>query len=74
MSEEKICKMCKEEWPADAQFFFRDKNYKDGFSLYCKACFHDMPSGKRKAERRGGQRPLYSDWEQLFPEYQERRA
>lgn len=74
MSQEKTCKMCKEEWPADSEFFFRDKNYKDGFSLYCKACYHDMPSRIRKTAMRNGGAPIRSDWEKLFPELWERSA
>lgn len=34
----KHCSRCKEDWPADAEFFYADSTSKDGLFYCCKAC------------------------------------
>jgi len=35
---EKRCRGCNEYWPADTEFFYRDRGGGDGLQSYCKAC------------------------------------
>lgn len=46
---EKTCARCKEDWPADLEFFHQHKGHKDGLHSYCKACVSE-----RCRELRGG--------------------
>lgn len=41
---EKTCSTCREAFPADAEFFFRDKRSADGLRSVCKACYYGLPS------------------------------
>ena len=41
---EKTCSTCREAWPADVEFFFRDKRSADGLRRVCKACYYELPS------------------------------
>lgn len=41
---EKTCGTCREAFPADAEFFFRDKRSADGLRSVCKACYYGLPS------------------------------
>lgn len=62
---EKLCACCKEWWPADTEFFFRNNRTKDGLGYSCKACFFESPTYRsRKACTATG--PMYSPWERLF--------
>lgn len=36
---EKLCHDCQEWWPADTEFFYKDKANSDGFMCYCKDCY-----------------------------------
>lgn len=46
---EKICKDCKESFPADNEFFYARSSSKDGLASYCKACYKEKyrPHQKR---------------------------
>lgn len=49
--EEKLCESCDETWPADSQFWFKDKSRPDGLSYCCKACYYENvrpPDYRRK--------------------------
>lgn len=38
LGAEKLCCTCHEWWPADAEFFARNRARPDGLSSQCKAC------------------------------------
>ena len=59
---EKICKKCREPYPADKEFFYGDRGEPDGLRNICKACYHELPSimrrdamlrARKEARRRG---------------------
>lgn len=68
LGEVVCCTRCQEEWPADPEFFFRTAANPNGLSKYCKACYAEMPSGRRKAASAKRVPHLSSPWEALFPE------
>lgn len=37
------CQKCREDLPADGEFFFRDKNGPGGWRKICKACYSETP-------------------------------
>lgn len=41
---EKTSAKCKEQMPADHEFFYGHRREKDGLRSICKACHHDLPS------------------------------
>lgn len=41
---QKTCGKCQEQYPADQEFFFRDKRSADGLRSICKACYYELPS------------------------------
>jgi len=45
---EKRCSICKDYWPADAEFFFSAGKNGDGLSETCKACYLEnrFPNGR----------------------------
>lgn len=48
---EKTCTKCKEQLPADREFFYGDRGEKDGLRSICKACYHELPSIQRRDRR-----------------------
>lgn len=60
---ERCCSKCGEAWPADEEFFLREKRSPDGWSRMCKACYLELPS---VARRRAPTGRISSDWEALF--------
>lgn len=51
------CSKCKEEKPATAEFFPKNKAKKNGFDSWCRACYID----RKRIERRGKYRSMISD-------------
>lgn len=49
---EKLCSSCDEGWPADEEFFFREKRQADGLSRVCKACYNERPSMLKRRQRK----------------------
>ena len=45
---EKQCLRCKEFWPPDPEFFYRDKDSYDGWQSWCKACSAEFNKQYRK--------------------------
>jgi hypothetical protein len=39
----KVCKGCREEFPATTEFFLKDASKKGGLRHKCKACFNELP-------------------------------
>ena len=39
---EKLCRRCNEWWPADTEFFTRDRYGAGGLFYCCRACYRDM--------------------------------
>jgi hypothetical protein len=37
------CQKCREVLPAEAEFFYRDKNGPGGWRKICKACYSETP-------------------------------
>jgi len=50
----KVCYKCKEEKPATAQFFYRDKSRKDGLTPRCRDCIY---AKKETGPRRWDEKP-----------------
>jgi hypothetical protein len=46
--EEKLCSGCQESYPADAEFFYRDRRAKDGLRGVCKGCYSELPSVQKR--------------------------
>lgn len=51
--EEKLCSGCKESYPADAEFFYRDRRESDGLRSICKACYSELPSVQKRQVKGG---------------------
>lgn len=45
-SPERKCTCCHEDWPLDAEFWFRDIKNREGFSTQCKACLQEKEAKK----------------------------
>ena len=53
---EKFCGTCREWWPADTEFFFRDRGSPSGLYTSCKACGADhqrATEARRKLKQQG---------------------
>ena len=52
---EKRCPRCREYWPADSEFFYRNGSEGDGLYRWCKACFREWFGARRlaMAQRQG---------------------
>ena len=52
----KICTLCNDGFPATTEFFYRDKNGRNGLKSYCKKCnkkfYHSSDEYKRKNRER----------------------
>lgn len=46
--QEKYCSSCQESYPADTEFFYRDRRGRDGLRSTCKACYSELPSVKKR--------------------------
>lgn len=44
----KICRACKEEYPATTVYFFKSANYKSGLDGTCKACRKEQANARLK--------------------------
>lgn len=49
------CRKCKEWWPADHEFYHKDKRAAYGLSPVCKACYAEYPSQQRRREKDNNQ-------------------
>ncbi|MFP3343347.1 hypothetical protein R0J87_12635 [Halomonas sp. SIMBA_159] len=50
---DKFCSGCQEYYPADTEFFYRDRREADGLRSKCKACYSELPS-VQKRQAKGG--------------------
>lgn len=50
---DKFCSGCQEYYPADTEFFYRDRRESDGLRSICKACYSELPS-VQKRQAKGG--------------------
>lgn len=48
---EKRCVRCNEWLPADKDFFYMDKNKKDGLRSVCRACYWETPSVAKRSKK-----------------------
>lgn len=50
----KICSKCEKELPATIEYFYRDKNRKDGLNYWCKECcrkYRQSDKGKKSIKK-----------------------
>ena len=50
--EEKVCVSCQESYPADTEFFYRDRRQPDGLRSTCKGCYSELPSVQKRMKER----------------------
>jgi hypothetical protein len=45
---DKFCPGCQEFYPADTDFFYRDRRESDRLRSRCKACYSELPSVQKR--------------------------
>lgn len=73
-SLEKTCTKCQEQWPADTEFFHRERRNADGLTgecIACKASYDSCRSAGRFSKSNGAlTRELQSVFTQLINKYE----
>ncbi len=45
----KVCRICREALPADAEFFYRSRRNTDGLRGECKVCYSELPCVQKRS-------------------------